>query len=123
MERTLIADLKEHTGSRVKIAGSVAVRRDQGKMVFFEFRDRSGSVQGVVLPSEDLAMAVAKELRPEFVVSIEATVVERPSKNVNPDVQNGDIELHIHAISILSKARELPFELGTDVNLDTYLDY
>jgi nondiscriminating aspartyl-tRNA synthetase len=106
----------------VKISGWVSVRRDQGKMVFFDLRDRSGSVQGVVLPSEVLAIAVAKEVRPEFVVTIEATVVERPPKNVNPDVQNGDIELHIHAIEILSKA-EIPFELGAEVNLDTHLDH
>jgi nondiscriminating aspartyl-tRNA synthetase len=123
MERTLIGELKSRSGSRVKISGSISVRRDQGKMVFFDLRDRSGTVQGVVLPSEDLAMAVAKEIRPEFVVHIEGTVVERPPKNINPDVQNGDIELHIHAIEILSKPQELPFELDTEVNLDTHLDH
>ncbi len=122
MPRTLLKDLKDHKGKRVKISGSVAVRRDQGKMVFLDFRDRSGSVQGVVLPSEDLAMAVAKELRAEYVVTVEGTVTERPPKNANPDVMNGDIELHIHAIEILSKA-ETPFELGSEINIDTYLDH
>ncbi|TSC68544.1 MAG: nondiscriminating aspartyl-tRNA synthetase [Parcubacteria group bacterium Gr01-1014_56] len=122
MERTLIGDLKSKAGERVLVQGSVSVRRDQGKMVFFDLRDRSGMAQGVVLPSEDLAMVVAKELRPEFVVAMEATVTERPPKNVNPDVQNGDLELHIHAIEILSKA-EIPFELGSEVNLDTHLDH
>src|SRR5437660_8591676 len=28
----------------------------------------------------------------------------------------------VQAISILSRAQELPFELGTDVNLDTHLE-
>src|SRR3989344_4735728 len=48
MERTLIGELGKHVGETVSISGWVDVRRDQGKMVFFDFRDRSGLVQGVV---------------------------------------------------------------------------
>jgi len=51
MERTLIGDLAGKKGEEVLIQGWVSVRRDQGKMVFFDFRDRSGVVQGVTLPS------------------------------------------------------------------------
>src|SRR3989338_181762 len=120
MERTLIKDLGQKVGEKAFIQGSVSVRRDQGKMVFFDFRDRSGSVQGVVLPKSE-AIETAKEVRSEYVVSAEGTVNKRPDKNVNLDVQNGDIELEVHSINILSKA-EIPFELGSDVNLDTYLD-
>src|SRR3989344_5580145 len=123
MERTLIQDLEKKIGERVLVKGSVSVRRDQGKLVFFDFRDMTGEVQGVVLPSEKDALSVAKEIRPEFVVEIEAVVNKRPEKNVNTNVQNGDIELEIKALRILSAAHELPFELGTEVNLDTYLDY
>ncbi|OGC85255.1 aspartate--tRNA(Asn) ligase [Candidatus Adlerbacteria bacterium RIFCSPHIGHO2_12_FULL_53_18] len=121
MERTLIKDLGQKVGEKAFIQGSVSVRRDQGKMVFFDFRDRSGSVQGVVLPKSE-AIETAKEVRSEYVVSAEGTVNKRPDKNVNLDVQNGDIELEVHSINILSKA-EIPFELGSDVNLDTYLDH
>ncbi|MEK7613127.1 MAG: aspartate--tRNA(Asn) ligase [Patescibacteria group bacterium] len=121
MERTLIKDLKNHTGQEVLIEGSVSVRRDQGKMVFFDFRDRSGSVQGVVLPNSG-AIEAAKEVRSEFVVSVEGKVNQRPEKNVNANIQNGDIELEIKKIEIISVA-EIPFELGSEVNLDTYLDH
>ncbi len=48
--RTLIGELAGKAGETVTIQGWVDVRRDQGKLVFFDFRDRSGSVQGVVLP-------------------------------------------------------------------------
>src|SRR3989344_5691705 len=122
MERTLIKDLKDKVGEQVKIQGWISVRRDQGKMVFFDFRDRSGSVQGVVLPTEELAMAVAKEVRAEYVVSATGLVNKRPEKNINLDVMNGDVELQVQALEILSKA-EIPFELGSEVNLDTYLDH
>lgn len=123
MERTLISDLGQQVGERVMIQGSVSVRRDQGKMVFFDFRDRSGAVQGVTLPAEAEALAVAKQLRAEYVVSVEGVVNKRPDKNVNPEVQNGDIELEVKAITILAEAAEMPFARDADLNLDTYLDH
>ncbi len=103
------------------IQGWVSVRRDQGKMVFFDFRDRSGSVQGVTLPQSG-AIETAKEIRTEYVVGVEGVVNTRPEKNVNADIQNGDIELEITNIEIIAKA-EIPFELGGELNLDTYLDH
>src|SRR3990167_1840116 len=121
MERILIGELKKHVGSDVSIAGSVSVRRDQGKMVFFDFRDRSGGVQGVVLPKSG-AIEMAKEVRSEYVVAVEGVVNQRPDKNINAEVKNGDIELEVKAIVILSHA-EIPFELGAEVNLDTHLDH
>lgn len=122
MERTLLKDLRDKIGKSVSISGWVSVRRDQGKMVFFDFRDRTGSVQGVVLPKEEHAMAVAKELRPEYVVTVSGMVNERPPKNVNQGVMNGNLELQITAIEILSRA-EVPFDLNAELNIDTYLDH
>ena len=55
MERTLIKDLGGKVAQEVCISGWISVRRDQGKMVFFDFRDRSGFVQGVVLPASELS--------------------------------------------------------------------
>ncbi len=122
MERILIGELGAHTGKTVSIEGWVDVRRDQGKMVFFDFRDRSGFVQGVVLPASE-AMAVAKETRGEYVVRVTGVVNKRPEKNVQSGKQNGDIELEIGAIEVLSAAAPLPFELSEALNLDTYLDH
>jgi nondiscriminating aspartyl-tRNA synthetase len=122
MERTLIGELKNKVEQTVLLQCWVSVRRDQGKMVFFDLRDRSGIVQGVVL-SKSEALETAKEIRPEFVVSIEGIVNRRPEKNINTEVQNGDIELEILKIEILARSRDLPFELSADVNIDTYLDY
>jgi len=119
--RTLIGDLAGKKGEAVLIQGWVSVRRDQGKMVFFDFRDRSGSVQGVVLPKSE-AIETAKEVRNEYVVAVEGKVNARPEKNIKSDTQNGDIELEVTKIKIISKA-EIPFELGSEVNLDTYLDH
>lgn len=126
MPRTLIKDLKTKVGEAAKIQGWVSVRRDQGKMVFFDFRDRSGSVQAVVLPSEELAIAVAKEMRAEYVISASGLVNKRPERNVNPDVMNGDIELQVQTLEILAKAEPLPFDMsleGYNLDLPTELDH
>jgi nondiscriminating aspartyl-tRNA synthetase len=120
--RVLIGELASHVGETVIIAGWVDVRRDQGKMVFFDFRDRSGMVQGVVLPGSE-ALETAKETRTEFVVSVEGIVNKRPEKNIQAGRQNGDIELEIKRIEIISKAEELPFDKDTDLNIDTRFDY
>jgi len=121
MERTLIKDLVEHIGKEVLISGWVDVARNQGKMAFFDFRDRSGKAQGVVFGKPEV-LEVAKTLRPEFVVSVIGKVNERPEKMVKEGIQNGNIELEITNIEILAEAEALPFDLDTDLNLDTLLD-
>lgn len=122
MERTLIGELGQHVGETIKIAGSVDVRRDQGKMVFFDFRDRTGVVQGVVLPGSE-ALETAKETGKEFVVCVTGVVNKRPEKNVVADRQNGDIELEVQSLKVLGKAAALPFDTDAEINLDTMLDY
>ncbi len=122
MNRVLIGELGSHVGESVSISGWIEVRRDQGKMVFFDFRDRSGTVQGVVLPGSP-AIEVAKETRQECVVTVEGVVNKRPEKNVVAGKVNGDIELEVKGITILSKAQEIPFEKDTDLNIETRFDY
>lgn len=116
IKRTYIKDLGDHKGEEVSISGWVDVRRDQGKMVFFDFRDMSGYVQGVVLPNQTDAMDVAKEVRPEWVVRVTGMVNARPERNVQADKQNGDIELEVKDIVVLNKSETLPFDLSSDTS-------
>jgi aspartyl-tRNA synthetase len=116
--RILIGQLGQHTGETVSISGWVDVRRDQGKMLFFDFRDRTGVVQGVVLPAKDptaeALMEIAKEIRSEYVVRVEGIVNKRPEKNVQADRINGDIELEIKGIEVLNPSETLPFDISSD---------
>lgn len=120
MERTYIGDLGQkaglpaQAGETVLIKGWIDVRRDQGKMVFFDFRDMTGTIQGVVLPNRPEVIEVAKTARPETVVAVEGIVNKRPERNIAPDKQNGDIELEITGIEILNHAEPLPFEINVD---------
>lgn len=117
----MIADLNKHVGEEVLINGWVDVARDQGKMAFFDFKDRSGKVQGVVFGKPEV-LEVAKHLRGEWVVAVTGIVNKRPEKMVNAKVVNGDIELEITSLEILSKAHELPFDVNGDLHLETILD-
>jgi nondiscriminating aspartyl-tRNA synthetase len=121
MERTLISSLSEHIGTEVTIKGSVAVARLQGKMAFFDFYDRTGTVQGVVFGKPEV-LEVANTLSVESAVAIRGVVNKRPEKMINATVQNGDIELEITGIEMLNKAEALPFDLESDLSIDTLLD-
>ncbi len=122
MERTLIGKAGQYKNETITIAGWVDVRRDHGKLIFLDIRDRTGKIQAVCLPNHSEALTTAQELRSEWVVSIEGIVNERPEK-MRTEGENGDIELEVTAIAVLSKSEELPFEEGADLNLDTYLDH
>jgi len=125
-ERIYIKNLKNHIGKEAVICGWVDVRRDQGKMVFFDMRDMSGKAQCVALPARAEVIEKAKEIRPEWVLKITGLVNKRPEKNVNPNVLNGDIELEITNIEILNKSETPPFPIDTDtreVDEDLRLKY
>jgi aspartyl-tRNA synthetase len=126
MKRTLIKDLNKQVGEEVSISGWVDIRRDQGKMVFFDMRDVSGKVQSVVLPNHSEAIEQAKIVRPEWVVEIVGKVNERPEKNKNNNEVNGDIELEVLSITVLNKAETPAFDVtgdGKEIGEENRLTY
>lgn len=123
MERIYINKLNEHIGEEVSIAGWVDIRRDHGKLIFIDLRDRSGKVQMVALPNHEEAHKLASTVRTEWVVEVTGMVNKRPEKMVKQGSLNGDLEIEITALKILAEAKELPFDPGTDLNFDTYLDF
>ena len=123
--RIFIKDLKDNIGKEVIIGGWVDVRRDQGKMVFFDMRDMTGRVQCVVLPNHVEAITQAKDVRLEWVLKITGLVNKRPERNIKQGVLNGDIEIEILSIEVLSEAAPLPFDMSLDgynLELTTELD-
>lgn len=126
MQRTLISHLHDHIDSEVCLKGWVDIRRDQGKLIFLDFRDISGKVQGVILPNATAAHEIGSTLRPEWVVAVIGKVNKRPEKAIQPDKQNGDIEIEILAIEVLNKADTPPFDIsgdGKEINEEVRLRY
>ncbi len=124
-DRTYIKDLGEKVGGEAVICGWVDVRRDQGKMIFLDFRDMTGRVQGVILPTYEVTLEIGKTLRNEFAVKVKGKVNKRPERNIKEGVLNGDIELEILEIEVLAEAAPLPFDMsltGYNLELTTELD-
>ncbi|MFA5932841.1 MAG: aspartate--tRNA(Asn) ligase [Microgenomates group bacterium] len=120
MQRTLIIDCNKNIGETVEICGWVQTRRDHGKIVFLDVLDRSGVIQVVVMGDK------AGDLRPQDVVCIEGNVAKRPEHMINKNLSTGEIELQAEKVEILSKAEELPFDMGgkdLDLQLPTLLDF
>src|SRR3989338_3223285 len=109
--RTRIEKLKEMVGQEVTIAGFVDIRRDHGKLIFIDLRDESGKVQLVALPSHGEAHALAGTIRPEWVISVTGKVNKRPDKLVNKNEPNGEVEIEVFKMEIMSKAETPPFDV------------
>ncbi|MBI4262615.1 aspartate--tRNA ligase [Candidatus Uhrbacteria bacterium] len=116
MQRTLIKEVPAKVGEMVTIKGWIHRRRNLGKMVFLDIRDRSGILQVVLHPKElgDAGMETAKELRPEFCIGITGIVKARDAKNVNADVATGSVELGAKEIVVYSKSETPPFEIENE---------
>jgi len=112
MQRTLSAKTIEYIGKKVKVSGWVDTRRDHGKIIFIDLRDISGILQVVFTPKNNEVYKLAQDLRPEWVVSMEGIIQERPEQMVNPKLNTGKIELQAEKLEVLSKAKTLPFEIG-----------
>ncbi len=120
MNRTLINQTISKIGETVLLKGWVNSRRDHGKIVFIDLRDRTGLMQIVLSPE------LAADLHVEDVVQISGLVKARPEKLVNPKLVSGTVELEAKEVVVLSKSAELPFDLGQetlDLQLPTLLDY
>ncbi len=114
MERTLTNDIGEHEGKEVVLMGWVAVRRDHGKIIFIDLRDRSGIAQCVFIAKNPEVYAIAETLRHEWVIKLTGTVSKRPESMVNTDLANGAWEVKASAIEVLNVAETPPIAIDTD---------
>src|ERR1700722_14730138 len=105
MERVLITDAAKRAGDKVLVKGWVHARRDHGKLIFIDLRDRSGLLQVVFWGGGDAELfKQAGALRSEFVVSIEGTVQKRQENQINPDLPTGTVELAAEKLEILNES-------------------
>lgn len=109
-------------GKEIHLCGWVNKRRDHGGLIFIDLRDRTGLMQAVFNPAFNIeAHAAAHALRSEFVISISGLVVERTPETVNLDLATGRFELQVTKLTILNKAKTLPFSLDDAGKVDEEL--
>lgn len=126
-KRLLISETPQHIGETVKLAGWVHIRRDHGKLIFIELRDRSGLVQVVLLPDHPSVIEAGKDVRSEYVVEIVGKIKERPGK-VKQDMRPTDtVEIEAESLVVLSRPiGDLPIDVSQPelgVQLETLLNY
>ena len=109
-------DTAKLAGQEVSLFGWVHARRNLGKIVFIDLRDRSGLVQVVMVPAELTAdsQAILKDIRPEFVLEITGQVQVRGEKQRRSDQPTGQVEVLARSVKILATAETPPFEIENE---------
>lgn len=115
MKQTWIADTAHMVGSEVELYGWIDVRRDHGKVIFLDVRDRSGICQAVCGPwSGEEVYARAQKVRSEWVVKVSGLVKERPENLINKNIPTGAVEIEIKKLEVLNEAQTPPFAINDD---------
>ena len=106
---------EELVDQKITISGWVNKRRDLGGMIFIDLRDREGLVQ-VIFDAEKNSdsLQVAEDIRKEYVLEVTGTVVRRQPGTENNDLNTGQIEIEASHVNILSKSKNVPFEINDD---------
>lgn len=108
-----------NVGEKVVLMGWVNSRRDHGGLIFVDLRDRSGLVQ-MVFSSEvgQEAFEKAEKVRNEFVLAGVGEVRRRSDETINPKLKTGEIEVYVHELRVLNKAKTPPFYIEEDIDVD-----
>ncbi len=112
--RTPISETKNKVGETVELFGWVHTRRDHGKIIFIDLRDRSGLVQVVFTPGNKELYEKGDSLRSEWVLKIIGKVAQRPTAMFNKEIKTGEIEILPETMEILGESTTPPFALDTD---------
>ncbi|MFA5118336.1 MAG: aspartate--tRNA ligase [Candidatus Omnitrophota bacterium] len=105
-------------GKEVTVCGWVDSRRDHGKLIFIDLRDRYGLTQIVFIPKESGdAYTLAHDLRSEFVVKVKGKVNNRPKGTINPKLATGEVEIIALEMEILNSSLTPPFEVREDLDI------
>ncbi|MBI5415519.1 MAG: aspartate--tRNA ligase [Candidatus Omnitrophica bacterium] len=107
---------RAHGNQKVTLCGWVAARRDHGKLIFIDIRDRYGITQVVFVPSvSPQSHTLAQKLGPEYVVRVTGKVAVRPAKMVNAGIPTGEVELCAEELEILNASEVPVFEITDEI--------
>lgn len=114
--RIPIIDTVNKVGEEVWLKGWVNARRDMGKIVFLDLRDRSAVAQIVGVPAEmdEKSVEEIKNVRLEYLVELRGVVQERSEKQKNPNMPTGTVEILAKEVKIISESQAMPFDVSQD---------
>jgi aspartyl-tRNA synthetase len=108
-----IADLSEASiTEKVTLSGWVSSVRDHGELMFIDLRDSSTQIFQVRLSSQSFPnLDELVKLKPESVIAVTGTVVQRREDDYNAGLRTGKLELETSDLEILNLSKTLPFEI------------
>ena len=111
-------------GQAVRLSGWVHRKRDHGGVLFVDLRDHYGLTQ-IVADVDSPALEVLEGLRVESVVTIDGDVKARAEGTSNANLPTGAIEVYARAVTVQSRADELPLIVNSaeDYPEETRLKY
>ena len=123
MKRTTYAGLvdEKYLNQTVTLSGWVQKRRDFGDLIFVDLRDREGIVQLTFNATHAEALAVAENMRNEYVISVTGQVVRREASQINNKIHSGQIEIDVIEAEILATSKTPPFYIEDNVNANEEL--
>jgi len=105
-------------GKEVVLCGWVAKRRDHGKLIFIDIRDRYGLTQVTFIPRDaGESYKLAQDIRSEFVIRVTGIVNKRPANTVNVKLPTGEVEVLAKNLEILNVSLTPPFEIEDELNV------
>ncbi|HYB92091.1 MAG TPA: aspartate--tRNA ligase [Candidatus Binataceae bacterium] len=100
-------------GRDVALLGWVQTRRDHGRLIFIDLRDREGIIQLVFNPERNAAAHEAAGLaRAEFFAAVRGKVVRRSEGTVNAELPTGEIEVMVSDFEVLNPSPPPPFPIA-----------
>ena len=122
-----ISQLSEKSISdEVTLSGWVASVRDHGELIFIDLRDSSNQVFQVRLSRETFPnLDELVKLKPETVIMVTGSVVQRNADDYNSGLRTGTLELETATLEILNLSKTLPFEIkrATKTNENVRFQY
>ena len=100
--------------------------RDHGELIFIDLRDSSTEIFQVRLSRESFPnLDDLVKLKPESVITVTGTIVQRNEDDYNSALRTGKIELEAYELDILNLSRTLPFEIkrATKTNENVRFQY
>ncbi|SFD55785.1 aspartyl/glutamyl-tRNA(Asn/Gln) amidotransferase subunit B [Algibacter lectus] len=123
----LISDVSEdNIAETVTFSGWVSSVRDHGELMFIDLRDSSTQIFQVRLSRESFAnLDELVKLKPESVITVTGTIVQRKEDDYNAALKTGTIELEATDLDILNLSKTLPFEIkrATKTNENVRFQY
>jgi aspartyl-tRNA synthetase len=108
---------KGDIGRIVMLMGWVNRRRDLGRLIFIDLRDRFGLTQ--IVFDEEIDAASHKKaaiLRNEWVIAVKGEVDARPAGQENPELPTGGIEVRAKELKILNETVIPPFQVDGKID-------